>query len=224
MPASIEKYRFFHILTSLDPGSGKDFMIRNDELAFNRHNVMDLGDFRRDTRKHSFPPLRAIGCAKLKNFYMLIYLYKQTTRLLVYLKTIGRNRMRSTFTAALAAAVVGLGAQAQAEYPEKPVKIIIPFGVGGSTTAIVRSLAEYLEPALGEDVVITNVNGAGGSVGLIQAMKAKPDGYTIGMYADNLPVAMALGQSLATDRRLRARLHDCQACAGPCRARRWRRS
>ncbi|MDO6730982.1 tripartite tricarboxylate transporter substrate binding protein [Marinovum sp. 2_MG-2023] len=103
--------------------------------------------------------------------------------------------MRSTFTAALAAAVVGLGAQAQAEYPEKPVKIIIPFGVGGSTTAIVRSLAEYLESALGEDVVITNVNGAGGSVGLIQAMKAKPDGYTIGMYADNLPVAMALGQS-----------------------------
>ena len=102
--------------------------------------------------------------------------------------------MKRMLTATLAAAIVGAGAQAQAEYPEKPVKIIIPFGVGGSTTAIVRSLAEYLEPVLGEDVVITNVNGAGGSVGLNQAIKAKPDGYTIGMYADNLPVAMALGQ------------------------------
>lgn len=102
--------------------------------------------------------------------------------------------MKSIFTAALAATMFGLVSPVLAEYPEKPVKIIVPFGAGGSTTTIIRSLAEYLEPVLGQDVVITNVNGAGGSVGLLQAMKAKPDGYTIGMYADNLPVAMALGQ------------------------------
>ena len=81
----------------------------------------------------------------------------------------------------------------QAEYPEKPIKIIVPYGPGGSTDVLVRLTAKHLEPIIGQPVVIVNIKGAGGSIGMYEATKAKPDGYTFGMYLTNTEVSMATG-------------------------------
>ena len=80
-----------------------------------------------------------------------------------------------------------------AEYPEKPIKIIVPYAPGGSTDVLVRLTAKHLEPIIGQTIVIVNVKGAGGSIGMFEAVKAKPDGYTFGMYLTNTEVSMATG-------------------------------
>ncbi|HEX9686661.1 MAG TPA: tripartite tricarboxylate transporter substrate binding protein [Burkholderiales bacterium] len=70
------------------------------------------------------------------------------------------------------------GAWAQA-YPNKPVRMIIPFGAGGSTDVLIRIVATRLPEALGQQVVIDNRTGAGGMIGTEIAAKSNPDGYTL---------------------------------------------
>jgi len=70
---------------------------------------------------------------------------------------------------------------AWAEYPEKPIKMIIPFGAGGGNDVEARVLQPYLEEELGVPVVIINKPGGGGQVGSIYLSNQKPDGYQIGM-------------------------------------------
>ncbi len=74
---------------------------------------------------------------------------------------------------------VGVGAAQAADYPNKPIKLIIPYKPGGGSDAIMRPTAMALEKQLGEKIVIVNIAGAGGAVGWSQAAKAKPDGYTL---------------------------------------------
>ena len=69
-------------------------------------------------------------------------------------------------------------AQAQA-FPERPVKLIVPFPPGGSSDVVARLMAEGGSQALGQAIVIDNIAGAGGNVGTARAAKAAPDGYTI---------------------------------------------
>jgi tripartite-type tricarboxylate transporter receptor subunit TctC len=66
-----------------------------------------------------------------------------------------------------------------ADFPEKEVQIIIPWAPGGATDLIFRALAASTEKYLGKAVVIVNKAGGGGAVGYVEAMKAKPDGYTL---------------------------------------------
>jgi tripartite-type tricarboxylate transporter receptor subunit TctC len=73
-------------------------------------------------------------------------------------------------------AVAGAWAQA---YPSKPIRMIIPFGAGGSTDVLIRIVATRLPDALGQQVVIDNRTGAGGMIGTDIAAKATPDGYTL---------------------------------------------
>jgi tripartite-type tricarboxylate transporter receptor subunit TctC len=85
--------------------------------------------------------------------------------------------------AILAAAILALGltgAQAQT-YPSRPITIIVPFAAGGPTDVIGRALAEKMRATLGQPVLIENVTGAGGSLGVARAVQAAPDGYTISM-------------------------------------------
>jgi tripartite-type tricarboxylate transporter receptor subunit TctC len=63
-----------------------------------------------------------------------------------------------------------------AAYPEKPIKVIVMYSPGGSSDVVIRILARYLEPILGQPVVIQNVAGGGGAVGWQQAREARPDG------------------------------------------------
>jgi tripartite-type tricarboxylate transporter receptor subunit TctC len=86
-------------------------------------------------------------------------------------------------TAILAAAIVALGlgaAQAQ-PYPSRPVTIVVPFAAGGPTDAIARAVSERIRVSLGQSVIIENVTGAGGSIGVGRAVRAAPDGYTLSL-------------------------------------------
>lgn len=88
----------------------------------------------------------------------------------------------------------------RAEYPERPITLIVPFAPGGSTDVIARTVAEALRPQLGQPVVVDNRAGAGGALGTAQVAKAAPDGYTIGMgTASTLAINPAVYKSLPFD-------------------------
>jgi tripartite-type tricarboxylate transporter receptor subunit TctC len=79
------------------------------------------------------------------------------------------------------------GAATAAEYPNKPVTMIVNAGAGGSTSGGARILAKAMEATLGQPVVVVSKPGGSGTKGAILVMKAKPDGYTIGFsYSHNL--------------------------------------
>ena len=75
--------------------------------------------------------------------------------------------------------LVVLGSAAQAAWPERPLRLIVPFPPGGPNDAIARLVAEPLGQALGQPVVVDNRAGAGGTIGSEQGAKAAPDGYTL---------------------------------------------
>jgi tripartite-type tricarboxylate transporter receptor subunit TctC len=79
---------------------------------------------------------------------------------------------------ALALCAGTAGVQAQT-YPSRPITLIVPFPPGGSTDTAARIIGDRMRPALGQTVVIENVGGAGGTMGVGRVARAAPDGYTI---------------------------------------------
>jgi len=80
---------------------------------------------------------------------------------------------------AAAAAVFPCAVSAQSEYPNKPLRLIVPFPPGGSTDIIGRIVAQRLGEKLGQQIIVDNRGGAGGTIGTDAAAKAAPDGYTL---------------------------------------------
>ncbi|WP_230312222.1 Bug family tripartite tricarboxylate transporter substrate binding protein [Paracoccus lichenicola] len=77
------------------------------------------------------------------------------------------------------ALALSLAGTAAAEYPDRSITLVIPFAAGGSTDVVGRIVAERMSQELGQQVVVQNVGGAGGSLGAQQVAQAEPDGYTI---------------------------------------------
>lgn len=89
---------------------------------------------------------------------------------------------RLSSSAIFLCAWVGTSAVLAAEdFPDKPIRLIVPFAAGGTTDLVARSLAERMGAALGQLVQVDNRAGAGGAIGTDAVVKARPDGYTIGM-------------------------------------------
>jgi tripartite-type tricarboxylate transporter receptor subunit TctC len=75
----------------------------------------------------------------------------------------------------------GALAQDAADYPNKPVTIIVPFAAGGNTDAFARLVGQELDTAFSQRFLVENKPGAGGNLGVGQLARAEPDGYTLGM-------------------------------------------
>src|SRR5512138_3774148 len=85
-----------------------------------------------------------------------------------------------TLASIAAALLVGLAAPAQAEtFPSKPITIIVPFAAGGPSDVLARVLAEKMRVTLKETVVVENVTGAAGTIGVTRAVRSPADGYTL---------------------------------------------
>ena len=87
-----------------------------------------------------------------------------------------RARAAATFAAVM---VLALAAPAHALYPDKPVKLIVPFVAGGGGDILARTMMAKVQEALGQTIIIDNRGGAGGNIGTAAAARAEPDGYTL---------------------------------------------
>ena len=95
-----------------------------------------------------------------------------------------------------AALMIGTAAAALADYPEKPVTIVVPFAAGGPTDKVARDLGDVLRKQLNQPVIIENVGGAGGTLGAAKVAKASPDGYTVLLHHIGMATAPALYRKL----------------------------
>jgi tripartite-type tricarboxylate transporter receptor subunit TctC len=87
----------------------------------------------------------------------------------------------AAFAAILSALLGGIDGAAAQAFPSRPVTMIVPLAVGGSTDVIARIVAEGMRSTLGQPVVVENVTGAGGTLGVGRVARAAPDGYTISL-------------------------------------------
>src|SRR6266545_796706 len=111
--------------------------------------------------------------------------------------------MRRAVWIALAALLISGGVAAAQNFPSRPLTIIVPFSAGGPSDAMARILGERMKVTLGETLLVENVTGAGGSVGVGRAVRSPPDGYTVSFGHLGTHVANGaiykLGYDLVTD-------------------------
>jgi tripartite-type tricarboxylate transporter receptor subunit TctC len=76
-------------------------------------------------------------------------------------------------------ALLPFNLQAQTSYPNKPIRLVVPFAPGGSSSIVARAIAAEMEKGLGQPIVIDNKPGGGGNVAMVDVANAEPDGYTL---------------------------------------------
>jgi tripartite-type tricarboxylate transporter receptor subunit TctC len=101
--------------------------------------------------------------------------------------------------ALLAAALIASGACAQAAWPSKPVRMIVPFTAGSVTDIIARTVADSMSKSLGQPVLIENKPGAGGTIGAAQVAKSDADGYTVLIHSSGHALNPAIYPNLPYD-------------------------
>ena len=111
--------------------------------------------------------------------------------------------MRRTVLAALAAMLAFGGGACADNFPSHPITLVVPFAAGGPTDAMARILVERMQNTLGQTILIENVTGAAGSLGVGRVVRAAPDGYTVSIGHLGTHVANGaiykLGYDLVTD-------------------------
>src|SRR4051812_33314374 len=89
------------------------------------------------------------------------------------------GRIAASISIAAAALLSAPAVQAQENYPDHAIRLIIPFPPGGQTDTVGRQLGVKIGPTLGQQLVVDNRSGAAGTIGSGEAARAKPDGYTL---------------------------------------------
>ncbi|QET05043.1 MULTISPECIES: Bug family tripartite tricarboxylate transporter substrate binding protein [Cupriavidus] len=97
---------------------------------------------------------------------------------------------------AVAAALAITTFNAMADYPDKPLRVIVPFAAGGATDVIARTVAQSMSTRLGQSIVVENKAGANGNIGAVSAARAAPDGYTLLMATSSHAINASLYQKL----------------------------
>jgi tripartite-type tricarboxylate transporter receptor subunit TctC len=97
---------------------------------------------------------------------------------------------------AAAMAAFAFPAAAQDDYPNRPITFVVPFSAGGPTDTVTRLIAEPMSKTLGQQIVVQNVTGAGGTLGAGEVAAAQPDGYTVLMHHIGMSTAPSLYASL----------------------------
>ncbi|WP_282182879.1 Bug family tripartite tricarboxylate transporter substrate binding protein [Aliiroseovarius marinus] len=101
------------------------------------------------------------------------------------------NRLATWAALLLAGVMTMIGTPAKADWPEKPVRLIVPYSPGGGFDTFARLFAPELEKALGTDIIVDNIPGAGGRRGVEAMLKSDADGYTMAMF--NIPGMVIAG-------------------------------
>ena len=115
--------------------------------------------------------------------------------------TLNRRQLLSTLTALAAgpAATLATPAAAQAGWPARPVKVVVPFAPGGATDVVARLWAQRVSQMWGQSVVVDNRPGAGGNLGADVVAKAAPDGYTLLMASGSITINPSLYAKMPFD-------------------------
>ncbi|HEX4829012.1 MAG TPA: tripartite tricarboxylate transporter substrate-binding protein, partial [Xanthobacteraceae bacterium] len=106
---------------------------------------------------------------------------------------------RRSLLAVSAALLFGAADAAAQDWPQRPVRMIVPFGPGGGADIIGRIVAQSLQEKLGQPVVIENRPGAGGTLGNEAVARADKDGYTLGIMTAGQIIAAVMSKSLRYD-------------------------
>jgi len=112
--------------------------------------------------------------------------------------------LQQKLIASITAAALGIAAlttvfPSQAAYPDKPITMIVPFSAGGPTDTVARTIGQVMSKSLGQQVVIENVGGAGGTIGTGRVAAATPDGYTILLMHFGISTAPSLYRNMKYD-------------------------
>src|SRR5262249_21485830 len=109
---------------------------------------------------------------------------------------------RRTMLAALGLLILAASGAAADDYPNRPITLVVPFPPGGSTTIVARIIADKLAEGVGQQIVVDNRGGAGGTIGTRAVSKSPPDGYTLLLgYTGTLAIGPTLYPSAGYDPR-----------------------
>jgi hypothetical protein len=109
----------------------------------------------------------------------------------------------------VAAVCASVEAGSAQNYPTRPITMIVPFAAGGTTDVTARIVGEHMSRTLGQQIIVENIVGAGGTVGSTRAMRANPDGYTIEMgQMGTHAAAVALATDCGIGRHAGQRIHQ----------------
>src|SRR5688572_31773509 len=96
-------------------------------------------------------------------------------------------------------ALAPLAASAQGGYPNKPIRVIVPFAAGSTTDIIARAIADKMGQSMGQQLIIENRGGASGTIGQAAVAQAAPDGYTIMIHSSSHTVSPSTFAKLSFD-------------------------